>query len=352
MARFLTAPSMRVWLQAVTMSVMSMLTGIVAMYGASCLWPGAAQRPDVSLPILIFIMAISTSAGAAVSILAARRMAGPIRAVAQAAGRIADGEKGVRVKEGNAAGEPADLIRHFNRMANAIDLYARERSVLTGGVAHELRTPLTILKGRLHGLKDGIIDPERGEADRLLGQVDHLLRLVGDMGTLALADAGRLSLVMQPVDFADVVRAAVADMRPLIASLNLSLHETYRTAPVCADPARLTQIITNLLTNAIRHAPTGSGIGIRVAVLDGCAIASVMDEGAGLASQDSLQLFTPFRRSRPHAQGRADSGMGLALCALMTEAHGGHIAGTNRTDRTGALFTISLPLVIGPSELA
>ncbi|MDF0545872.1 HAMP domain-containing sensor histidine kinase [Sphingobium sp. H39-3-25] len=363
MARFLSRLSTRVWLQAAIMTVLTTATGLVIFFGAFHLRiealvdhmpaverAGLAQGPGIhDLPMLLLVIAVSTVIGGGVSALLVRRITDPITAVAQAAARVADGEQGVRVDRGSAAGEPADLIEHFNKMASAIDTYERERSVLTAGVAHELRTPLTILKGRLHGLKDGVIDPAGDEPDRLLRQVDHLLRIVGDMGTLALADAGRLTLAMQPVDLADVVGAAASDMKPLISSLGIALDETYQVAQVHGDPVRLTQIVTNLLSNAIKHAPNGSTISLRVEPRDGCAVASVADEGPGFTRSEGPRLFIPFWRSGSNAaEGRPGSGLGLALCAMMTEAHGGRIVAENRSDRSGARFTVSIPLLPAP----
>jgi two-component system sensor histidine kinase AdeS len=351
MARFLTRLSMGVWLQAAFMTIITMATGLVIFYGTLSSRFGIAddaggtslrlQLDDV--PMLLLVMAISTGIGGGLSTFFVHRITRPIAAVAQAAARVADGEQGVRIDQGKARGETAGLIAHFNQMAGAMDIYERERSVLTAGVAHELRTPLTILKGRLHGLRDGVIEPDSDEADRLLRQVDHLLRVVGDMGTLALADAGRLTLDMQRVDLVDIVRSAASDMTPLIVSLGIELEEIYRSATVWGDPLRLTQVITNLLTNAIRHAPTGSAISVAVCVESGRACVSVADEGPGFGRKDGGQLFIPFWRSG--TKGRSGSGLGLALCAMMTEAQGGCMEADNRTDRSGTRFTMSLPLL-------
>jgi signal transduction histidine kinase len=348
--------STRVWLQAAYMTVITTVTGLVLFYGTLHFRfrvgehrlpvDGRAELTVDDLPLLMLAMLLSTIIGGGISALLVHRVARPIAAVADAAARVAAGEQDVRVDKGSAAGEPADLIENFNKMASAIDTYERERSVLTAGVAHELRTPLTILKGRLHGLKDGVIDPASDEADRLLRQVDHLLRIVGDMGTLALADAGRLTLDMQQVDLAGVIGAAVSDMRPLITSLGIGLEENYQVAVVRGDPVRLTQIITNLLTNAIKHSHAGSTIGIGVAVRDGMAVASVTDEGPGFTPMEGRRLFIPFWRSGSNAaEGRPGSGLGLALCAMMTEAHRGHISAENRADRSGARFSVAVPLL-------
>jgi signal transduction histidine kinase len=289
---------------------------------------------------------ISMLVGGAIAIVLARRISRPITAVAHAAAQVSAGNRSVRVAQGGMSGETGELIESFNRMAADIEAYERERTVLTAGIAHELRTPLTILTGRLHGLADGIIDPTTGEASRLLRQVEHLSRLVEDLRTLAHADAGELSLNMGRLDVQDVVRRAVADLRPSAEAQGVEILETYAPAFVAGDPLRLTQICTNILTNAIKHSASGSRIGISLYVQHRHAVVSMIDEGPGFAPEDEHRLFIPFWRAGTdkHA-GRAGSGMGLALAIKLAEAHNGRIVAKNRSDRTGACFSIWIPAI-------
>jgi signal transduction histidine kinase len=156
---------------------------------------------------------------------------------------------------------------------------------------------------------------------------------------------------MKPVELAEIVGAAASDMRPLMAMREIALDQVYRPAPVRGDPVRLTQIVTNLLSNAIKHAPIESTIRVKVEARDGWAYASVTDEGPGFTKSEEERLFIPFWRSGSNAaEGRPGSGLGLALCAMMAEAHRGNIAAENRTDRSGACFTVAIPLIgIGPA---
>lgn len=289
------------------------------------------------------IAAISTIVGGGVVFFLARRISQPITAVTRAAVLVASGDRSVRVDGQGTSGETGELVDSFNRMAIDIEAYERERTVLTAGIAHELRTPLTILKGRLHGLVDGVIDPAAGEADRLLRQVEHLSRLVEDLRTLAHADAGELELDLRTVDLAHVARTAVADLRPTCDGIGFELD--CEPAIVRSDPVRLAQILTNLLTNAAKHSPDGGVVAVSVRVEAGWASARVMDEGPGFREEDSQRLFTPFwRAGQNKAAGRPGSGMGLALAAKLVEAQGGTIAASNRRDRSGAVFMILLPI--------
>ncbi len=181
------------------------------------------RRPLNDFGFISAIALISTAVGGAAAVLLARRISRPITAVAQAAARVSAGDRSVRVDKGSTSGEVGVLIDSFNRMAGEIETYERERTVLTAGIAHELRTPLTILKGRLHGLTDGVIDPATGEADRLLRQVEHLSRLVEDLRTLSHADAAELDLDLRKLHLDEVLRGAVADLRPSADQANVVL---------------------------------------------------------------------------------------------------------------------------------
>jgi two-component system sensor histidine kinase AdeS len=297
------------------------------------------------LGFITVIGLISTTVGGSVAVVLARRISRPIVAVAKAATQVSAGDHSVRVDKGRTFGEIGVLVDNFNSMAAQIELYERERTVLTAGIAHELRTPLTILGGRLHGLADGVIDPVTGEADRLLRQVGQLSRLVEDLRTLAHAEAGQLSLDLRRVKVDEILRAAVADLQSAASNDMVAICENYVSAEVLADPVRLTQIFNNLLTNAIKHAPGGSRVTISMAIHEGFVAISVLDEGDGIQIEDMQRLFIPFwRGGADQLLGRPGSGLGLALAAKLAQAHGGTIVAENSAGQSGARFCVSLPL--------
>ncbi len=379
MAGYLNRIATRMWLLAALMTAITLSVGIASFYAATYFeWFGIKERmppraraeletliatgqrgsdryyelfdrysgEDLrsdDLPFLAVISLVSTLVGGGFAFVFARRISRPITAVTRAAVLVASGDRSARADAKAASGETAELVESFNRMASDIETYERERTVLTAGIAHELRTPLTILKGRLHGLVDGVIDPSVGEADRLLRQVEQLSRLVEDLRTLAHADAGELELDLRFIDMSQVVRNAVADLRPTCESVDFDL----RCEPVMvrADTGRLTQILINLLTNAVKHSPDRGVVAVSVRAEAGWATARVMDEGAGFREEDGRRLFTPFwRAGQNKAAGRPGSGLGLALAAKLVEAQGGRIAAANRTDRSGASFSVLLPV--------
>lgn len=307
---------------------------------------GSTSMGISDLRFMAIIAVISIGAGGSVAVVLARRISRPITAVAQAAAQVSAGDRSVRVEKGRTSGEVGALIDSFNRMAAEIEFYERERTVLTAGIAHELRTPLTILKGRLHGLTDGVIDPATGEADRLLRQVGHLSRLVEDLRTLSHADAGELGLDHRRIQIDEVVRATITDLQASARQADVTLHGVFASGRMSGDPVRLTQIFMNLLTNAIKHAPPGSTVTIAMRGKGSFMVVDVLDEGEGFATDEESQLFMPFwRGSADKRQGRPGSGLGLALAAKLAEAHGGRITARNRTDRSGAHFSAWLPLL-------
>ena len=306
-------------------------------------WSDRAYPGDLTLIALISLVSILASGG--VAFVAARIISRPISAVGDAAARVAAGDLTVRVPPDHATGEVADLIARFNDMADDIEAFERERRVLTAGIAHELRTPLTILKGRLHGQIDGVIVADSDEPARLLRQVEQLSRLVEDLRTLAHADAGELQLDIRLVDATEIVATVIADHSTQAEAAGVSFKHVSTPAKVRADPVRLTQIVTNLVSNALKHSSRGGTVTVSAARRRDQMHIEVLDEGPGFDIADSKRMFMPFWRANTNrAAGRPGSGMGLALADQLTRLQGGTLTAENRTDRPGARFMLSLPV--------
>lgn len=270
-------------------------------------------------------------------------------AVADASARFAAGDHAARAECVDGSGELRGLVDSFNAVAVTIESYERERSVLTAGIAHELRTPLTILRGRLHGLIDGVIEPASGEAERLLGQVDRLGRLVDDLRVLAHAEAGELAMDPQMVDVAAVAHTAARDLDPMAKAADVVLAVHGAEALTVTDAVRLWQVLVNLTTNAIKHSPAGGRVELRVTTApDGAVAILVSDEGEGFEPADGVRLFMPFWRGEADRRaGLPRSGLGLALAARIVGALGGRIEARSRQGGTeGAAFCVYLPRAV------
>ncbi|MBU0557520.1 MAG: HAMP domain-containing protein [Alphaproteobacteria bacterium] len=304
----------------------------------------APHSPINDYALLAVLVAVSVIIAGAVAFVVARRISRPISDVADAAGRIASGELDARADGIGASGETAELVTRFNAMAEEIEHYERERRVLTAGIAHELRTPLTVLKGRLHAVLDGVLPMERAEAKRLLRSADQLSHLVEDLRTLALADADALSLDMQVVDLHAIAGTVCSDLTLEAEGASATLALCGRPTLVSGDPHRVAQIVTNLVTNAIKHAPSSSVVRVTTEDIDGRGCVTVEDEGDGFAPDDVERMFMPFWRGQADREAqRPGSGMGLALAAILAKAQGGRVSAANR-DGGGASFCLELPL--------
>ncbi len=287
---------------------------------------GAGVAALVAIGITLFVVA---------------RMSRPIVALTDAAAEIEAGARGVRVGLGDAPGELGVLSTAFDRMSESVERQEALRRQLTRDLAHEVRTPLTILRGTTEGLVDGVLEPDHETLRSLHDEVLRLTGLVGDLETLAAADAAALRLEMRRVDLAEVAGAAVALARGAAADAEVALDASLEAAPVDGDPERLRQVVVNLLSNALRHTPSGGRLEVRTSSADGAAALEVLDTGPGIAPEDLPHVFERFYRGAD-AEGTSGSGIGLAVASELVAAHGGSIEARNR-EGGGAAFTVRLP---------
>ena len=258
----------------------------------------------------------------------ALRIVRPLRRVTDAAQRLGDGDATARAGEHRAPGEIGTLNRTFDAMAERLQANDVARRNLAADVAHELRTPLTLLQGGCEEIIDGITEPSMEHFVQMHDDVLRLRRLVDDLGTLAAADAALAgpNIAVERCDLADIAAGAADALRPFAEANQQQVHRQLEPAIINGDPARLAQIVTNLLTNAIKFAPPGSTINLAV-----CenpeqreSTLTVSDNGPGIPIEDRPHVFERFYRSdatRPVA----GSGIGLAVVAQLVKAHGGTI---------------------------
>jgi len=282
------------------------------------------------------------------ALVLARLIARPIEGVTAAAGRIAAGDLSTRIPLGRArrrgASETERLAASFNAMADSLQAIEESRRAMVADIAHELRTPLTVLRGRLEAMEDGVVDLTLEEVRDLHAQVLVLTRLVEDLGTLSLADAGRLSLRVEEVDLADLARLAAAGYRVRADAKDVRLDvDAPAAAPLRADRERLMQVIGNLLDNALRHTPEGGRVVLSVAAREGEVALEVRDSGPGIPAGMERRIFERFVRT-DDARSRASggSGLGLAIVKALVELHRGRVDAANAPGG-GAVFRVVLP---------
>ncbi|MGN9811733.1 sensor histidine kinase [Micromonospora sp. BQ11] len=292
------------------------------------------------------VAGVSLAAGLLAALLLARWLTAPLRSVTRAARRVADGHLDARATGRTGRDELGRLVTDFNAMAASLQALERERAASSAAVAHELRTPLAALTARLRALHDGVIDYDAAEPRRLLRHTAVLHRLVDDLRTLSLADAGRLRLDRHVTDLRATVADAVDAHTSLAADRRVGL--TLAGVPagavlVDADVDRLAQVLANLLDNAVRHTPAGGTVTVGVHADDTDAVVVVDDTGPGIAADDREAVFDRFRQLDPSRRAHpGGSGLGLAIVRALVGAHGGRVA-IGAAPGGGASVEVRLP---------
>jgi len=282
------------------------------------------------------------------SLLLAYHLMKPVRLLTAAARRLGEGDLSQRVNiEGRD--ELSELAQTFNRMAVSLQQAEESRRLMTADIAHELRNPLAVQRANLEALQDGVYDLSPSALEPALEQNRLLTRLVDDLRTLALADAGELKLERTRLDIAEWVTRLLERYRPQAAAQQVELLLEPASAPagslvVSADPLRVEQILNNLLSNALRFTPEGGRITLTTARQADRAVVSVRDSGLGIPTEALPRIFERFYRAdRARSRSGGGSGLGLAIARNLAEAHGGSLTAANYP-QGGAIFTLSLPL--------
>ncbi|NPV87678.1 MAG: HAMP domain-containing protein [Anaerolineae bacterium] len=281
----------------------------------------------------------------ALSLLMVSLLLRPLNQLTRAAKRMAQGDLTQRVSVGGAR-ELSQLGEAFNRMAAALQAAETRRRALTADIAHELRNPLAVQRAHLEALQDGVYPLNLENLGVVLHQNLLLTRLVEDLRTLALADAGELVLMRRETDLAQLVEDVVEQFKSQAVRRDIHLHCDLSSACplVNVDPERIQQILNNLLQNALRHTPQSGEVSISLRCEAGAAVLSVRDSGAGIPPEAMERIFERFYRV-DSARSREDggSGLGLAIARRLAELHGGTLQARNHP-LGGAEFILSLPV--------
>ncbi len=305
---------------------------------------------------LIVVGLIAAVVALLLGLFLTRQILKPIRTLTTGASRIASGDLKYRAPV-KSRDEIGVLAQSFNSMASSLERGEEARRQLNADIAHELRTPLTIIEGTVDGILDGVFQPDKERLNAIKGQTMLLTRLIGDLRDLSLVESGQLKLELKPVDLAHLVRRKMSEteMTAHEKGINLDFHTPDKLPQVLADSSRMEQVISNLLTNALRHTPQGGSITTTIDLKDlpdathsmggRHLVVSVRDTGEGIPTENLPHIFERFYRvDSSRARREGGTGLGLAIVKQMVEAHGGSVWVESELGK-GSTFYLAVPVL-------
>ena len=273
------------------------------------------------------------------------QMIRPLRRLSTATQGIAAGDLSQRVQV-TGQDEISQVAMTFNQMAETLQRYDTERRNMIGDIAHDLRTPLSVIQSNLEAMLDGVLPATPEELASVHQETLRLNRLISDLRTLSLAEAGQLHLQKQSVEPGALVEQVGERMRLSAQEKDIALETDIGSdlPEIQADPERLMQVMTNLVDNALRYNPNGTRVIVGAQPAGRCIELSVSDNGPGIPPEDVPHLFERFWRaekSRNRATG--GSGLGLAIVKQLVEAHHGQVQVESQVGR-GTRFAVQIPV--------
>lgn len=317
--------------------------GVLVLWLLSILFGGPGTEGDLAhlgrtaatvlLVVVILVIATGASMGT--------RVVRPARELIAAARRIEAGDYGARVTESGGPREVRELTAAFNTMAARLEAEEANRRRLLADLSHELRTPIAVIEGQLEAVLDGVYPADRAHLDPILDEARVLDRLIDDLRTLSLAEAGALALHREATDLGHVVDDVVAAQRPRAEASGSTLEADVEPGlpELDLDPVRIHQVLSNLVDNALRYTPAGGRVRVGAHRRGSGVELAVADEGPGLAPDVRATLFDRFVK----AKDSPGSGLGLAIAKAIVEAHGGRIRAEAGPNGVGTVLAFTLP---------
>lgn len=275
-------------------------------------------------------------------ILLARTISRPVRAVTDATKMVASGDLGYQVPVATRD-ELGELASSFNQMSADLARVTEQRRQMTADIAHDLRTPLSVILGYLESLSLGKLEPSTEAFDIMYAKGQHLQHLIDDLRTLALADSGELTLTQRPIEprllLEHTALSHMIQAQDRAVTIRVEAEDSLPKIEV--DSERMSQVLGNLVANALRHTPKGGEIILSAESLRGAVLLKVSDTGPGIEPHDLPYIFDRFYRSEASRPQNGESGLGLAIARSIVEAHGGSLTVESALG-TGTTFTITL----------
>ncbi len=274
-----------------------------------------------------------------------RRILAPVADLRGAVQRVGAGDLSQRV-EVTDEGEIGELAAAFNTMEGELQRANQVQRQMIADIAHELRTPLSNIRGYIEAVRDRVIEPDEETVATLDAEALLLSRLVDDLQEISMVEAGQMKLDIQPEDITELLSHTTDAMRTMasahLITLELRTHDSLSL--VAIDYHRISQVLRNLLDNAIAHTREGGHITVEAVPRSGYVEVSISDDGAGIAEHDLPYLFDRFYRAdRSRTRATGGRGLGLTISKGLVEAHGGTISVTS-TPGAGSRFCFTVPV--------
>src|SRR5688500_15329606 len=282
---------------------------------------------DRTKTLLIYSALIGSVIALLLGIFLSRTLTRPLRELTQATHAVSEGDfsQQVQIRSNDELGE---LAKAFNKMSIELSRSVNTRRQMTADIAHELRTPLSLILGHAEAVHDGVLPPTRENFEIIREEATRLEHLVDDLRILSLADAGELTINLQPIEPERLLQevAALYQYQAQRMNITLDLDSAAPLSTIEVDPGRMTQVLTNILDNALHHTPEGGRIVLAAKQMQDLIEISIQDSGSGITAQDANRIFDRFYRTDTSRQ-REDGGSGirLALARPLSRAHGGQI---------------------------
>jgi len=297
---------------------------------------------------LVLAGMVAGLAALVLAIVISRQLLKPVSALVIAADSISSGDLTARVNI-SSKDEFYTLGTTFNQMAENVQSSDERKKALTADVAHELRTPLSVQKAQLEAMIDGVIPISVDNLQAISNQTDVLSRLVDDLRTLALTDSRELQLEMQKVRLDEVLESMVDSLRPQISledtKIIYQFGQNSKGQVVLIDTGRLSQVMQNILTNAMRYGKNGGIIRVSLIKDESSLVIRVHDNGSGIPEDALPHLFERFyRHDKARSRDSGGTGLGLSIAKNLVTLMGGEISAMNHPSG-GAVFELRFPIV-------
>lgn len=304
-----------------------------------------AYRDATALSIAVAITVAVLTAFVVTAYLS-RRLQRSIAEVSAAASTVAEGRYDIRVASPELGEEFDELAVAFNQMAERLQSVESTRRQLFSDLAHEIRTPVAVLEAYLEAVEDGVktLDPQT--IAMLREQAGRLVRFSADAAALSQAEDANAAITPDWMDVGELVGTVSAAVADRYDAKQVTLRTQVRgVGRLWADRQRLSQVLNNLLDNALRHTPSGGQVTLVAVPVDGDVVFTVNDDGDGISAEHLPHVFERFYRAdSDRGRARGGSGIGLAIAKALTEAHGGQIGVASRGPGHGTTFSVTVPI--------